>query len=263
MDDRGVGRLWDENADAWTFLARQGYDLYRDRVNTPAFLAMLPPVSGLKGLDIGCGEGHNTRLLAERGAGMTAFDISGRFVRHARTEEKSRGQGIQLVNATAVGLPFRNECFDFATGFMSFMDIPDHARLVAEARRVLRPGGFLQFSISHPCFFTPRWQWLRDEEGRKTAVACGDYFRELAGEVEEWTFGAAPPELREGLPKFKVPRFTRTLSAWLNLLTSAGFILERLEEPRADEALAQECPYVADTRIVAYFLIVRCRKDRR
>jgi trans-aconitate methyltransferase len=41
-----------------------GHDIYRDHLNTPAFFAMLPDVEGLAGLDIGCGEGHNTRLLA-------------------------------------------------------------------------------------------------------------------------------------------------------------------------------------------------------
>ena len=79
MDHNEVGRMWDENAEVWTRLAREGYDVYRDYVNTPVFLAMLPDVSGLSGLDIGCGEGHNTRLVAGRGAKMTALDISRTF----------------------------------------------------------------------------------------------------------------------------------------------------------------------------------------
>jgi hypothetical protein len=37
-----VGGYWDRNADTWIELSRAGYDLYRDLVNTPAFLAMLP-----------------------------------------------------------------------------------------------------------------------------------------------------------------------------------------------------------------------------
>jgi hypothetical protein len=64
MDHEGVGSYWDENAQAWAELARAGFDHYRDGLNTPAFLAMLPEVDGLVGLDLGCGEGHNTRLLA-------------------------------------------------------------------------------------------------------------------------------------------------------------------------------------------------------
>lgn len=68
MDHEEVGRFWNENAETWTRLARAGYDVYRDHFNSPAFLELLPDVRGLAGLDIGCGEGHNTRLLARRGA---------------------------------------------------------------------------------------------------------------------------------------------------------------------------------------------------
>jgi hypothetical protein len=66
MDHRDAGTYWNENAEAWTRLSRAGYDVYRDGLNTPAFLALLPDVRGLRGLDIGSGEGHGTRLLAAR-----------------------------------------------------------------------------------------------------------------------------------------------------------------------------------------------------
>ncbi|HEX6710470.1 MAG TPA: methyltransferase domain-containing protein [Rubrobacter sp.] len=49
-------------------------------------------------------------------------------------------------------LPFDEATF--ATAFMSLMDIPE--RVLAEVFRVLRPGGFFQFSIGHSCFDTPR-----------------------------------------------------------------------------------------------------------
>ncbi len=68
MDHESVGRCWNENAEVWTKLARAGYDIFRDGLNTPAFLAMLPSIEDLAGLDVGCGEGHNTGLLAERRA---------------------------------------------------------------------------------------------------------------------------------------------------------------------------------------------------
>src|ERR1700730_11528836 len=84
MDECEVGRFWEENAEVWTMLARQGYDRYRDLLNTPAFLELLPDVTGMRGLDVGCGEGHNTRLLADRGAEMWAVDIAPAFVGYAR-----------------------------------------------------------------------------------------------------------------------------------------------------------------------------------
>src|SRR5271170_212007 len=79
---------WEANAEIWTQHARAGLDVYRDRVNTPAFLMMLPPIAALSGLDIGCGEGANTRDLARRGASMTALDVSPTFIRHAREAER-------------------------------------------------------------------------------------------------------------------------------------------------------------------------------
>src|SRR5947209_19525730 len=82
MDHNEAGRYWNESAESWTKLARAGYDVYRDHLNTPVFFAMLPDVKGLAGLDIGCGEGHNTRLLAQRGGRVKAIDIAEVFIAH-------------------------------------------------------------------------------------------------------------------------------------------------------------------------------------
>lgn len=260
MDHREVGRYWNANAEVWTRLARAGYDTYRDYLNTPAFFAMLPGVDGLLGLDIGCGEGHNTRLLAGRGARLSAIDVSDVFVRHAKELEKQQPVTIDYCNASAVEMPFAAATFDFATGFMSFMDIPETDRVLAEAYRVLKPGGFLQFSITHPCFDTPHRRNLRDENGITYAYEVGGYFRNLDGDVMEWLFSAAPPEVKEGLPKFKVPRFTRTLSQWLNLVIGTGFLIECIEEPSPGDDVARACPNIQDAQVVAYFLHVRARK---
>jgi SAM-dependent methyltransferase len=73
MDDRENARHWEANADEWVRLVRAGYDLARDHVNNPSFFALLPDVRGLDGLDVGCGDGHNTRLVAERGGRMFAM----------------------------------------------------------------------------------------------------------------------------------------------------------------------------------------------
>jgi len=142
MDHEEVGRYWNENAEVWTELVRAGYDHYRNGLNTPAFFEMLPGVDGLSGLHAGCGEGHNTRLLAERGARMTGIDISRNFIRYAREAEAARPLGIRYENASAVQLPFENASFDFVVAFMSLMDIPETERVLAEVFRVLRLGGF-------------------------------------------------------------------------------------------------------------------------
>jgi len=263
MDDREVGRYWNDNADVWTRLARAGYDVYRDYLNTPAFLAMLPDVRGRFGIDIGCGEGHNTRQIAKRGARLVGIDIAEVFIRHAAEMEQKEPLGIDYRVASALKLPFPDETFDFATAVMSLMDMPEPDRALAEAFRVLKPGGFLQFSISHPCFDTPHRRNLRDEHGRTYAIEVGDYFRSLNGEISEWLFGAAPPDLRRNLPKFKTPRFTRTISQWFNLLVDTGFLVERVEEPRPSDETVRECPDMQDAQVVACFLHVRARTRGR
>src|SRR5207302_2762651 len=225
MDHKEAGRYWNESAEAWTKLARAGYDVYRDYLNTPAFFAMLPDVEGLAGLDIGCGEGHNTRLLAKRGARVTGIDIAEVFIAHAQAAEKETSLGIDYQKASAVDLPFPDATFDFATAFMSLMDVPETDRVFAESYRVLKPGGFLQFSIAHPCFDTPHRRNLRDANHRTYAIEVGDYFRDRDGEIDEWLFKAAPPHVKQGLRKFRIPRFTRTLSQCPNLLVETGFRL--------------------------------------
>ena len=260
MDHREVAEYWDENADAWTKLARAGYDVYRDYLNTPWFLRMLPEVAQLRGLDIGCGEGHNTRLLAGLGARMTAVDVSARFIRHARETERVEPLGIRYVVASAVELPLDDAWFDFAVAFMSMMDIPENDRALAEVCRVVKPGGFFQFSITHPCSNTPHRRLLRDEFGSAYALELGGYFDDTESRIEEWIFGAAPAEARKGLRPFRVPRFNRTVSDWLNAVVEAGFRLERVEEPHADQETRRRCPDMQDTQIMPYFLHIRCRR---
>ena len=57
-----------------------------------------------------------------------------------------------------------------------------------------------------------------------------------------------------------MPRFHRPLSQWLNLLLAAGFTLERMEEPRPDDATVLAHPSLQDAQVVAYFLHLRVRK---
>ena len=117
------------------------------------------------------------------------------------------------------------------------MDIAETEQVLSEAFRVLKPGGFLQFSISHPCFDTPHRKNLRDENRLTYAYEVGDYFRELNGEISSWLFSAAPPDAKEDLDPFRIPRFTRTLSRWINLLIETGFI-EPLDQPADRDRLS-------------------------
>ncbi len=251
-------RQWNANAVAWTELSRAGFDVYRDLVNTPAFFELLPPVDGLTCLDLGCGEGHNTRLLAGRGARVAGLDVADSFIAAAAGADRS---GIRYLVGDGAALPFRASAFDAVTAFMSLMDVGDPERTLGELARVVRPGGFVQFSILHPASSTPIRRWINDESGTREALAAGDYFAQ-GPLTETWIFGAAPDEVKDRFQPFTITYARRTLAGWLTAVLSAGLAIEAIAEPCADEQTATAHPEVADTRIAPYFLIVRARKPQ-
>jgi 2-polyprenyl-3-methyl-5-hydroxy-6-metoxy-1,4-benzoquinol methylase len=221
---------------------------------------MLPDVRGARGLDIGCGEGANTRTVARLGARLSGIDIAQTFIASAQECERTDPLGIEYEVASATDLPFADASFDFATAFMSLMDLAAHEKALSEASRVIRPRGFLQFSIIHPCFSPPDRRPIHDHNGALVGVELRDYYvrREW---VEEWTFGAAPPDELARWPKFRIACFHRTLSDWVSAIVAAGLVVDGLDEPRpSDDAIAR-APRVALMRDVPLFMIVRCRKS--
>lgn len=265
MDEKEVGEHWEKNAAEWVRAIRSGYDLCRTYINNPAFFEMLPDVAGLRVLDVGCGGGTNTRLFAERGAKMVGVDISETMIAAAGGHERADPKGIEYHVAPGNDLSiFPDGCFDAAVSTMAMMDMADYAGAVREVARVIKAGGFFQFSICHPVTVTRIRRWIWDQHGRREGLMIGDYFgfgiAPEVGWVEEWYFGAAPEEVREKVRRFRVPTFARTLTEYFNTLVDAGMTVERIHEPFASEEVAAEVPYVASSRLVPEFLIFRCRK---
>jgi SAM-dependent methyltransferase len=261
MDDVTVRQYWEKNAHAWTLLTRAGYDVCRDLQTSPAFFAMLPDVRGLTGLDIGCGEGHNTRKLAERGARVFALDLATDLACAAVAYQSAVSSSIRYLSASALHLPFPAQSFDFVTGFMSLMDVAGGPeQVLPEIARVLKQGGFLQFSILHPCFTPLHRRVIRDSVGVPVAIELARYFDRTDDYVERWTFSAAPAEVIADLDLFAVPRFHRTLGDWLNAIAAARLRVEACVEPTVDDETFAHSPILADTRIAPYFLLLRCRR---
>jgi SAM-dependent methyltransferase len=140
------------------------------------------------------------------------------------------------------------------------MDMADQPRAVQEAQRVLRPGGFLQFSILHPCFVPPHRRAVREADGATRAVEIGGYFDTTDGRVESWWFRTLSREERARVAPFRVPRFHRTLSGWVEIICRAGLVIEQFAEPCASPELAATEPVVADTRVAPLSLHVRACK---
>jgi len=105
------------------------------------FLDWLGPEPGLSWIDVGCGSGAFTALLAERcrPAALLGVDPSAAQLAFARTRPELRGARFEL--ADALTLPAEDAGFDAAVMALVLFFVPDPARGIAELRRVLRPGG--------------------------------------------------------------------------------------------------------------------------
>jgi SAM-dependent methyltransferase len=194
---------------------------------------------------------------------VTVCDINAEMLAVGRERaEKLSLDNVEFVEGNAEQPDFADRSFDAYTIAFGIRNVPRIEAALREAYRVLKPGAFLQFSITHPCFDLKYKRSLRDENGIAYAVEISGYFEKTDGELAEWLFSAAPPEETGGVPNFKIPVFSRTISEWLNLLADTGFILEHLEEPRPDGPTVRRYPVLQDARVVAFFLILRARKPK-
>lgn len=257
MDHKKVAEVWDQNAKAWMEASESGLDVWRDHFNTPAFLEMLPDVSQMEGIDIGFGDANNSRLIAKRCKTLVGVDLSQNFLTLVQKQKNPPNLSFRLENAADLSLP--DSSFDFAVATMSLMDTAELPQVLSEVCRVLRPDGFFQFSMMHPCFNEHKGQWVLDKNKKRSAFIMQDYFQETTGEIHKWKHFHSSADA----PEFKVPRFWRTLSHWLNLISDSGFILDAVAEPYAGEAAIQKYPELASTHIVAHSLMIRVKKKAK
>jgi ubiquinone/menaquinone biosynthesis C-methylase UbiE len=157
-------------------------------------------------LEIGAGTGRNlplyrhaTRVVAlEPGPGMRA-----RATQAARTAQVA----VEVVDGTAERLPFPDATFDMVVASLVLCTVPDLAQALAEAHRVLRPGGTLRF-YQHVRADAPRlarwqdrlerpWGWLAGgcHPNRDVVAAIATAgFRLL--ELDRFDFQIMPPLVR-------------------------------------------------------------------
>lgn len=97
-------------------------------------------------LELGAGTGKNLPYYPPS-AEITAIDISPRMLERAHRRARRLAMTVDLRVADAQELPFPDESFDTIVTTFVFCSIPDPARALAEARRVLRPGGHAQVRL--------------------------------------------------------------------------------------------------------------------
>jgi len=129
------------SAESWGRRPRDWAEL-AEPSNRPLYeevLARLALGPGTRLLDIGCGSGYALRMAAELGAAVSGLDLTPKLLAIAR----ERVPGAALTLAGMDTLPFADGGFDAAVGFNAFPFANTPETAVAEAARVVRPGGLV------------------------------------------------------------------------------------------------------------------------
>jgi ubiquinone/menaquinone biosynthesis C-methylase UbiE len=116
---------------------------------------LVPPTPGALFLDVGCGAGANTAALAGAGYRATGVDVVPEFVALARDAHP----GISFEVSAAESLPFDDESFDHVVLLSVLEHVRDWRQTLAEAVRVLKPGGVVYVSTTNR--FCPKQHEIR------------------------------------------------------------------------------------------------------
>lgn len=202
----GVGREPQYEAIADEFRDHADAGFFNSFVDRPACLDLLGAVAGRRVLDAACGPGIYAEELTARGASVVGFDHSPRMIDLARERVSSADFRVHDLGAPLDWLA--DASVDLVLCALAIEYVDDRTGALRELRRVLRPDGALVLSKLHPTADRLRHG--------------GDYFG--ARVVEElWTGTPSPWPMR-----FWIEPLERTLAA----ITGAGFVVERLVEPR-------------------------------
>jgi ubiquinone/menaquinone biosynthesis C-methylase UbiE len=215
------------------------------RREVAAVLELLGLPDGARILDLPCGWGRHTLLLPEAGQDAFGADLSVDLLRRAVTSAREAGLPNRFAAADVRFLPFRDATFDAVLNLFTslglFLDDREDIRALAEAHRVLRPGGQFLLESMHRddvvCTYAERDRW-RLPNG--TEVRVRRRFDPVTGISEEklrWRRGEERGEKYHALK-------LRTATEIDGLLRAAGFEEIRYYGDWTGEPLRYDSPSV-------------------
>ena len=237
-------QLWETHADWWIEGFTAGADAEYEEQIIP--LAAHELAGAGRVLDIGCGDGQISRVLAMGGAEVVGVDPTANQIAVAL----QRGGGPAYVRAPADRLPFADASFDAALACLVFEHIDAVDDSIAELARVLRPGGRFSFFLNHPLLQTPGSGWIDDHvlDPPEQYWRIGPYLVESEN-IEQVELGV-------------YIRFVhRPLSRYINALSEHGLVLERMVEPPPPPGFLERAPEYPDAATIPRLLYLRLRRS--
>jgi ubiquinone/menaquinone biosynthesis C-methylase UbiE len=207
----------------------------------PALRALLPDLSGLSALDLGCGFGWFCRWARQQGAAhVLGIDVSEKMLARGRTATVD--PAITYIRADMEHLELPPASFDLVYSSLALHYVENLSGLLSQVYRSLFRGGRLVFSVEHPIFTAPSEpRWMPDAAGPKIWPVDG--YLDEGPRSTNW--------LAKGVIKQH-----RTLATYINMLIRSGFVISHVEEwgPTEQQIAAQ--PNWADERQRPPFLLV-------
>lgn len=227
-------QYWDSIADTYRAITRiDASDFhYGPLLAGERTLKLLPPLApGMRALELGCGEGQNSRWLARKGLQCTAVDISAEQLAYAKADAAAEGLEITFLHQPIESCSFPEESWDLITSSHAFEFVEAPFALVKRIAGWLKPGGTFVLSTVHPVY-NGDWVSAEEDDGSETwGRLLVNYFRPI-DDVREQPGGAGEAIASRAYP----------VSDWFNAFRAAGLQVTRLEEPPA----AADAAYASD-----------------
>jgi ubiquinone/menaquinone biosynthesis C-methylase UbiE len=158
-----------DHAEGWGAGTVAAYDAWEEsplgrlvaRLEREAVFALVPTAPGGCALDLSCGTGGYALGLVERGFRAVGLDLSAAMLARASARAQGARAPLALVRADAGALPFRAGAFALVTLILGLEFLSDPAPALAEARRVLQPGGVLVVAILNRSGLWTMWRRLK------------------------------------------------------------------------------------------------------